>query len=150
MVGAFLLAASLLPAGPGRILEEVKRPGAGAVVLNLWATWCQPCREEFPDLVRLEREFRARGVRLVLVSADFPEDAGAAKAFLDEHGVAFPSFIKDGDVPDQVFIDGLDPRWSGALPATIVFDGAGRTTAFWEGKADYPTLERRVKEALKP
>jgi thiol-disulfide isomerase/thioredoxin len=150
MVAAFLLAASLLPAGPERILEDVRRPGASVVVLNVWATWCQPCREEFPDLVRLEREYRARGVRLVLVSADFPDALGEAKAFLDEHGVAFPSFIKDGDVPDQAFIDGLDPRWSGALPATIVFDGAGRKTAFWEGKADYPTLERRVKEALNP
>ncbi|HEX6851906.1 MAG TPA: TlpA disulfide reductase family protein [Candidatus Polarisedimenticolaceae bacterium] len=150
MVAAWLLAASLLPAGPERILGEVRRPGAAVVVLNVWATWCQPCREEFPDLLRLEREYRAKGVRLVLVSADFPDAVAEAEAFLRRHGVAFQTFLKDGDVPDQAFIDGLDPRWSGALPATIVFDGAGRKTAFWEGKADYATLERHVKEALNP
>ena len=148
MVVDVLLAGALVVAGPERILEEVRRPGATAVVLNVWATWCLPCREEFPDLVRLEREYREKGVRLVLVSADFPDATEGAKAFLKEHGVAFDSFIKDGDVTDQVFIDGLDPRWSGALPATIVFDGAGRKSAFWEGKADYVTLERSVKEAL--
>jgi thiol-disulfide isomerase/thioredoxin len=150
MVASILLTGALVAAGPERILEEVRRPGASAVVLNVWATWCLPCREEFPDLVRLEKEYRAKGVRLVLVSADFPDAVEGAKAFLKEHGVVADSFIKDGDVADQVFIDGLDPRWSGALPATIVFDGAGRKTAFWEGKADYATLERHVKEALKP
>ena len=150
MVAPILLAGALLAAGPDRILQEVRRPGASVVVLNVWATWCLPCREEFPDLVRLEKEYRAKGLRLVLVSADFPDAVEGASEFLKEHGVAFDTFIKDGDVGDQDFIDGLDPRWSGALPATIVFDGAGRETAFWEGKADYATLERRVKEALKP
>ena len=150
MVAAILLAGSLVSAGPERILEEVRRPGAKVVVLNVWATWCLPCREEFPDLVRLEKAYRERGLRLVLVSADFPDAVDGARKFLSDHGVASDTFIKEGDLRDQDFIDGLDPRWSGALPATIVFDGAGRKTAFWEGKADYETLERRVKEVLEP
>lgn len=149
-IAAFALLAALpkvTPADAPRVLAEVRRPGASVVLVNVWATWCQPCREEMPDVVRVGKEYRDRGLRLVLVSADFPEAVGDAARFLADRGVDFPSFIK-ADVPDQQFIDGLDPQWSGALPATFVFDGAGRLTAFWEGKADYAKLEKHVKEAL--
>src|SRR3954466_12666606 len=52
------------------ILAAVKAPGAQAVLVNVWATWCEPCREEMPDLVRFYRDHRAQGLRLVLISAD--------------------------------------------------------------------------------
>ncbi len=136
----------LLPATAARILEEVRRPGASVVLVNVWATWCQPCREEFPDLLKLRRDWTKRGLRLVLVSGDFDTDRPEALRFLAAHGVDFPSFIKDGG--DMEFIDGLDPRWSGALPATFLYDSAGRLRRFWEGKADHATLERRVRDVV--
>jgi len=136
----------LVGAGLARILEEVRRPGASVVLVNVWATWCLPCREEFPDLMRLHRQWKDRGLRLVLVSGDFETDREAAVRFLAEQGVDFPSFLKEGS--DMAFIDGLDPGWSGALPATFLYDSSGRLRGFWEGKADYPTLERRVEEVV--
>ena len=85
MTGPLLLA-TLLAAQPGcaaapppssvavaelpAILAAVKAPGAQAVLVNVWATWCEPCREEMPDLVRFYRDHRAEGLRLVLISAD--------------------------------------------------------------------------------
>jgi thiol-disulfide isomerase/thioredoxin len=138
---------ALSPAGPAAILAEVRRAGAKAVLVNLWATWCQPCREEFPDLLRLRRDLSEAGLRVVLVSADFPEDADAAREFLAGQGVRFPSFIKE-DGSDQAFIDGLEPRWSGALPATLIYDGVGRLRDSWEGKADYHQMRRRVGAVL--
>src|SRR6187402_2506401 len=50
------------------ILAAIKAPGAQAVLVNVWATWCEPCREEMPDLVRFYRDHRAQGLRLVLIS----------------------------------------------------------------------------------
>ena len=138
--------AVLLPADAARLLEEVRKPGASVVLLNVWATWCQPCREEFPDLMKLRRNWADRGLRLVLVSGDFDTDRDDALRFLSAHGVAFPSFIKDGG--DMEFIDGLDRRWSGALPATFLYDSSGRLRNFWEGKADYATLEQRVQDVV--
>ncbi len=66
---------------------ESERPatadlGGGVVLVNLWATWCKPCRTELRDLVRVFREFQSRGVRLVLVSYD--DDWDAQKALFDE------------------------------------------------------------------
>lgn len=124
----------------------VREPGARAVLLNVWATWCIPCREEFPDLLRLGREYRERGLRLVLVSGDFDTELPEVRRFLAAHGVDFLTYLKQGD--DMSFIDGLDARWSGALPATVLYDGAGRQIWFHEGRAASDTLKTRIEEAL--
>jgi thiol-disulfide isomerase/thioredoxin len=136
----------LRPADAGQVLEAVRASRAPVVLVNVWATWCAPCREEFPDLMRLERAYRARGLELVLVSADFEDDIAAARRFLARHGVDFMCYLKTGD--DMRFIDALNPRWSGALPATLIYDGAGRLRSFREGKATYSWLEQQVLEVL--
>jgi len=134
------------PATPAQVMAAVRAKGARIVLLNAWATWCVPCREEFPDLMRLEREDRARGLRLVLVSADFDSELPGVKRFLAEHRVDFVTYLKQG--PDTPFIDTLDTRWSGALPATVLYDGRGRKLWFHEGKTSYDTLKTRVEAAL--
>jgi thiol-disulfide isomerase/thioredoxin len=136
----------LRPATVEQLLAAVRAPGARVVILNVWATWCTPCRDEFPDLLRLEREYRARGLRLVLVSGDFDSELPAVRRFLAAQGVDFLTYLKQGG--DMPFIDGLDARWSGALPATLLYDGAGRKLWFHEGKAAYDTLRTRIEEAL--
>lgn len=145
---ALLLATAiaLIPADSARVLEEVRRPGAEAVLVNVWATWCTPCREEMPALVRIQREWRDRGFRLVLVSGDFEEDEDAAREFLGSLGVDFPTFLKNE--ADMAFIDALDARWSGALPATFLYDGRGNLKEFWEGKADEATLRSKIARVL--
>jgi thiol-disulfide isomerase/thioredoxin len=144
--GASAALPELRPASVDEILGAVRAPGAEVVVVNVWATWCAPCREEFPDLVRLGRTYRDRGLRLVLVSADFDDQVPAARAFLARHGVDYVSYLKTGD--DMAFIDALSPQWTGALPATVVYDGRGNRTWFHEGKTDYATLERQVLEVI--
>lgn len=137
----------LVPATAGQVLEAVRRPGARAVLLNVWATWCVPCVEEFPDLVRLQREYGPRGLRLVLVSMDFGlEREERVREFLKRHGVDFESYLKAGD--DMEFIDQLEPRWSGALPATLLYDGRGVLRELWEGERPPAFLRGKAREAL--
>lgn len=59
------------------------------VVLNIWATWCPPCRAEMPSLERLHREFARRGLRIVAVSIDEPGTTGVIRDFAKEHGLTF-------------------------------------------------------------
>ncbi len=134
------------PAEAPAILAEVKRPGASAVLVNVWATWCSPCREEFPDLLHVARDFAPQGLRLVLVSVDFPGAESQATKFLTSQGVDFPTFIRIGN--DEKFVDGLESKWSGAIPATFLYDGSGNFVKMWEGKASYPVIKKRVLEAL--
>ena len=124
-----------------QILAAVRSPGARAVLVNVWATWCEPCRQEMPDVIRFYRDHRQDGLRLVLVSADDEENRAEVARVLAEAGLPADtvSFIKRGD--DMKFINGLDRRWSGALPASFLFDGRGRKRHTWAGPVTYHALE---------
>jgi len=130
------------------ILAAARAPGARAVLVNVWATWCEPCREEMPDLIRFFRDHRGDGLRLVLVSADDEEDRDKVARVLAEAGLPADalSFIKRGD--DMKFIDGLDRHWSGALPASFLFDGRGRKRRSWGGPVSYRSLELGIAGLL--
>lgn len=135
---------TLVPATSAQLRALAAAPGADATLLNVWATWCGPCREEFPALVRVAG--RHPNVRLVLVSADFDDQLHEVRAFLGAHGVTDTTWLKAE--ADQEFINGLDSTWSGALPATIVFDARGRVVESWEGAADSARFEAAISKAL--
>lgn len=142
-------AADLTPLAVGHeeLFEVIAGQDADAVVVNLWATWCMPCREEFPDFVKLGKAYAERRVRIVFVSLDFPENLDAVAAFLDDHGVTWPTYIKTAG-GDEAFIDAFGERWSGALPATFVYDSTARERFFHEGKLSYRELEEQVSKLL--
>ena len=129
-----------------QVLARVREPGSRATLVNVWATWCGPCRDEFPAIVSLAERRRADGLRVLFVSADFDDQAPEARAFLARHHAPGPWLLKDE--PDMPFIDGLERRWSGALPATIVYDSNGAPVEFWEGGADSARLEAAVAPLL--
>jgi len=147
LITGLLAATPPAPATAEKLLEEVRRPGATVTLVNIWATWCVPCREEFPDLLRLRRAYEARGLRLVLVNADFGEGRDEAVKFLGEQGVSFPTLRKEED--DDAFIRALGGGWSGALPATFVFDGTGKLVDAWEHKETYVVLESKIRPFLR-
>jgi thiol-disulfide isomerase/thioredoxin len=139
-------AVAVTVAEPPAILEAIKAPGATAVLVNVWATWCEPCREEMPDLVRFYREHRGKGVRLVMISADDEDQAATVARVLASVGLDTKAFIKSGS--DAALIDSLDPKWRGALPATFLFDAKGMRRHSWLGPVTYQALRSRVVELL--
>ncbi|HET7226742.1 MAG TPA: TlpA disulfide reductase family protein [Candidatus Eisenbacteria bacterium] len=136
----------IVPIDARGIQALAARPGARVTLVNVWATWCIPCRREFPGLLRVARARSAHGLRLVLVSSDFPEQWPAARRFLAAHGVSGTSWVKNES--DMPFIDALDRRWTGALPATFVYDGAGHLAAFWEGVREEAVIAAAVDSVL--
>ena len=94
--------------------------GARVVLLNVWATWCRPCMDEMPALVRLRSEYSRADLDIILLSADALSDLDSAVVpFLSNTGVDFPTFII-GEKDQDAVIRALDPGWSGALPATMI------------------------------
>jgi thiol-disulfide isomerase/thioredoxin len=117
------------------------------VLVDFWATWCDPCREELPKLAALSRKLDARKFVLVTVSADEPEQESAAATFLDRIGIRQPRYIKHAD-DDQAFIDSIDKEWSGALPALFLYNASGVRIASFTGESDPAIIEAAIRKAL--
>lgn len=111
------------------------------VVVNLWASWCGPCRREQPVFERLWREYKTRGVQFL--GLNVRDQKAAALAFLDEFGVTYPSFF-DRD-SQLVFRLG-----SKVLPETFIIDGSGRIFFRFTGTVDEPLLRTAIDAALLP
>jgi thiol-disulfide isomerase/thioredoxin len=106
--------------------QKLARLRGKVVVLNMWATWCGPCVQEFPDLVKLDRTYRQRGVAVVGLSMDDPQRAGQlVPPFLARQGATFPVYrLRPGAA--QAVVSVFDKYWSGSIPVTYVFDRTGR------------------------
>jgi thiol-disulfide isomerase/thioredoxin len=146
---------AFVPVAPlATIMADVKAPGARAVLVNVWATWCEPCLEELPQVLRFYRENRGHGLRLVLISADDEERVEQVKQVLGTAvaaagmGGTFDgrAFVKHEN--DMRFIDGIDHEWSGALPASFLFDGHGQRMYSWHGPVTYDDLQGEIANRL--
>jgi thiol-disulfide isomerase/thioredoxin len=112
------------------------------LVVNFWATWCDPCREEFPDLVKLDQQYRPKGLEMITVSLDDLADIKTeVPKFLRQMRATMPSYLLNVSDPDEV-IKAVDPQWSGALPATFLYDEDG--TVVFKHLGRFKPLELRA------
>jgi peroxiredoxin len=116
---------------PGRLHDYRGR----VVLLNFWATWCAPCREEMPALQTLAQELGPQGLAVVGVNAREPREA--VEAFVRAHGLSFPMLLDDDGHAGrayQVF----------ALPATFVVDRRGTVVGTVLGSRDWVGPDARA------
>lgn len=114
------------------------------VVLDFYATWCQPCREEVPHLVQLQKQYEARGLRVIGLNVGGADDRDKVPGFVKEFGIPYQLGYPDEQMVDLYFSD--DDR----IPQTYVFDRTGTLVKrFVSYGADVPAeLERTVQTAL--
>ena len=115
-----LLLASLSPLDEGGFQKLLTAHRGKVILYDFWATWCEPCRAELPQLIRLQAKLKARGFELITISADEPEQVADAEKLLKKSGAPLPAFRKQA-LNDDKFINAIDPKWSGALPALFLY-----------------------------
>jgi thiol-disulfide isomerase/thioredoxin len=99
-----------------------KRP----LLLNFWATWCDPCREEFPDLVKLDADYKDKGLNFIAVSLDDITDIQSeVPKFLSQMKATMPVVLLNVKDPEPA-IKVVDATWDGQLPATFLYDKDGK------------------------
>lgn len=114
------------------------------VVMNVWASWCAPCRAEAPTLERTYQEFKADGVQFV--GLDTRDSAAAAKSFIEAFGITYPNVIDTDGKLQLLFRDSLPPQ---AIPSTIVIDASGRVAGRIIGKASESTLKGLIEPLVR-
>ena len=126
-------------------LKKLLQPGADAatarpLLVNFWATWCDPCRAEFPDLVKLNDDYRDRGLQFIVVSADdISEIKTGVPKFLQQMKAQMPAYLLNA--PDMgEAINAVDTTWGGDMPATYLYDREGHVVFKHFGRVD-PGIE---------
>jgi thiol-disulfide isomerase/thioredoxin len=135
------LLALALPDGAGN-QQALSQWQGKVVVINFWATWCTPCREEMPELVRIQQEFGARGLQVVGIAVDNPDKVSQ---FAKEIGLNYPSLIGGYSAVDVS--KGLGNKLS-ALPFTIVLDRQGGVAQTNLGAIKPQQLRSKVSSLL--
>ncbi|MCF8531100.1 MAG: TlpA family protein disulfide reductase, partial [Candidatus Nanopelagicales bacterium] len=118
----------------GKSLSTADFPG-DIIVLNVWASWCAPCRAEAPALEEVATEFAGQGVQLIGLNTR--DSAASARNFVSKYGVSFPSIVDTDGRLQLRFNDTLPPQ---AIPSTIVLDQQGNVAARALGAVDASTL----------
>ncbi|HEU5143506.1 MAG TPA: TlpA disulfide reductase family protein, partial [Solirubrobacterales bacterium] len=128
---------------PDRVLPVLGSEESGSiadyrgrwVLVNLWASWCPPCREEAPDLERFWQRFRERGV--TVLGIDVQDNSDDALAFVREHRLTYPQLRSVGDERSEAF-------GSTGVPENFLVDPRGRLALVYRGPVDERFLRERV------
>ncbi len=112
-------------------------------LINVWATWCGPCRLEYPEFVVIQRMFGARDFEFVSVSADKLSNKDKALAFLRKAQSALTNYIVTND-DKYALIESVDSEWNGALPYTALVEPGGRIVWRHQGEVDFMKLKKTI------
>jgi thiol-disulfide isomerase/thioredoxin len=141
------VAAELKPVDEAGYAKLVAGARGKVLLVNFWATYCVPCRKEMPQLVAMELRLRAQGFQFVTISADEPEQVKDAAAFLDKVKAPAPVYLRQAKDDDK-FVAAIDGKWSGALPATFLYDKTGKKVKAFFGEVKMAELEAAIKKLL--
>lgn len=113
-------------------------------VVNFWATWCAPCIKELPYFERVNQEFKNSNVEVILVSLDFPKKyESSLKPFIKKKELQSKVMALD-DTDQNTWIPGINKDWSGAIPATLIYNKDKRQ--FYEKSFTYDELVTEINK----
>jgi thiol-disulfide isomerase/thioredoxin len=131
-------------------VKELFKPKAEnpkPLLVNFWATWCVPCREEFPDLVKIDEEFRGKIEFITISLDDLAEMNREVPQFLAEMKAKMPAFLLYTMKENEV-IGAISKDWSGGLPFTVLYNEKREVVFTKQGKVEPEILTSIINETL--
>ena len=129
----------------GLITQQRQHP----LLVNFWATYCDPCRDEFPDLVKIDKDYRPRSLQFVTISLDdMAEIKTSVPKFLSSMNATMPAYLLHASDPEPA-INFVDPKWQGSLPATYLYNEKGEVVYKHIGRVDPVELREAIDKVIK-
>ncbi len=127
--------------------QVLKRFRSKPLLVNFWATWCEPCRDEYPMINELARKFAPDGLAVVGISLDEDAEINLVRHFLARNQPIFPNYrLRRGN--QEAFIRAVNPKWTGSLPATFFFAPDGREFKHFVGTRSREEFEKTIQNLL--
>jgi thiol-disulfide isomerase/thioredoxin len=128
-------------------LKTALKPDGKPLLVNFWATWCDPCREEFPDLVRIDAEYKGKIDFITISLDDLAEINRDVPKFLVSMKAEMPAYLlKVAD--ESAVISSIAKDWNGGLPFTILYDEKGEIAYFKQGKVKVDAVKVEIDKLL--
>lgn len=128
-------------------LRELIKPKGKPLLINFWATWCDPCREEFPDLVKIDQHFKGKIDFITISLDDLAEIKTSVPKFLREVKAEMPAYLlRTADESAAIAL--VAKNWSGNLPMTVLFNPAGETAYIRMGVVKHDVLTAEIEKVL--
>lgn len=134
--------------GAQDIKSLVQENKGKVVVVNFWATWCPPCVKEFPDIIKLYKNYQPKGVEVIAVSMNEEDELEDIEEFIQKYKPPFS--IYRAASAEEEFYQEFDKKWFGQMPTTVIYDTSGKITHMHMNPITYPELEKYVTAALTP
>jgi thiol-disulfide isomerase/thioredoxin len=140
-------------AGPQRIdlagyERMVKSYRGKALMVTFWATWCEPCRDEYPMIAELAKKYAPQGLAVVGVSLDQPSDLNLVRQFLDKAHPGFPNYLQKPGIDVNAFYQGVNPVWHGTMPQTVFYARDGHIARYLIGASPQSAFENAIRLIL--
>jgi thiol-disulfide isomerase/thioredoxin len=118
------------------------------LVVNFWATWCEPCRDEYPLIVELAKEFKSQGVTVLGIDMDDDSDMNLVRRFIAKNQPPFPNYRQKPGIDLDGFYNGVNPQWKGTMPQTIFYGRDGNIVGFFLGTRPRAEFEQAFRATL--
>jgi thiol-disulfide isomerase/thioredoxin len=117
------------------------------LLVTFWATWCEPCRDEYPMLSDLAKQYAPQGLKVVGVSMDDDGDVILMRRFIARYKPVFRNYRKNSG-GQEAFVQAVMPGWKGALPASFFYAKDGRQVGHVLGEGTRATYEEAIRSLL--
>jgi thiol-disulfide isomerase/thioredoxin len=132
-------------AGYNQVLAKFK---GKPLLVTFWATWCEPCRDEYPMIVDLEKKYAAQGLAVFGVDMDDDAEMNLVRRFLARNQPRFPNYRQKPGIDLDAFYRGVNPAWTGSMPETVFYARNGRIATHFIGEQTRAAFDQAIQLIL--